>query len=112
MQKMGLFPAEKPKKKYNPKPYEQMTHPGELKKHGISVIGFPYFDSAGISAIGSYLNFLETEKRVFLPVFGDAQDEMAVKCAKEVFEKEIITVNINDIAKEGGVLNCISWEKN
>lgn len=91
--------------------YEQKVKRA-LEKCGISVIEFPYFDSKGISAVGSYLNFLETEKRVFLPVFGDAQDEMAVKCAKEVFEKEIITVNINDIAKEGGVLNCISWEKN
>ena len=91
--------------------YEQKVKRA-LEKYGISVLNFPYFDSKGISAAGSYLNFLETEKRVFLPVFGDAQDEMAVKCAKEVFEKEIITVNINDIAKEGGVLNCISWEKN
>lgn len=58
------------------------------------------------------MNFLETEKRVFLPVFGDAQDEVAVKRAKEVFDKKIIPVNISEIAEEGGVLNCISWEKN
>lgn len=89
--------------------YEQKVK-SALKKHGISVLDFPYFDSAGISAVGSYLNFLETEKQIFLPVFGDAQDEAAVKCAKEVFDKEIIPVNINGIAEEGGVLNCISWE--
>jgi len=29
MKKMGFFPQEKQKKKYNPKPYEQMTYPGE-----------------------------------------------------------------------------------
>ena len=29
MRKMGLFPAEKPKNTYKPKPYEQMTRPGE-----------------------------------------------------------------------------------
>ncbi|MFU0832180.1 MAG: putative transposase [Oscillospiraceae bacterium] len=29
MRRMGIFPAAKPKKKYQPKPYEQMTHPGE-----------------------------------------------------------------------------------
>lgn len=89
--------------------YEQKVK-SALKKHGISVLDFPYFDSDGISAVGSYLNFLETEKQIFLPVFGDAQDEAAVKCAKEVFDKEIIPVNINGIAEEGGVLNCISWE--
>ena len=91
--------------------YEQQVKRA-LEKCGISVLDFPYFDSKGISAVGSYLNFLETEKRIFLPVFGDGQDEMAVKCAKEVFDKKIIPVNISDIAKEGGVLNCISWEKN
>jgi len=89
--------------------YEQKVK-SALKKHSISVLDFPYFDSAGISAVGNYLNFLETEKQIFLPVFGDAQDEAAVKCAKEVFDKEIIPVNINGIAEEGGVLNCISWE--
>ena len=83
-----------------------------LKKHGVSVIDFPYFDFKGLSAVGSYLNFLETENHIFLPVFGDAQDETAVKRAKEIFDKKIITVNINGIAKDGGVLNCISWETN
>ena len=29
MRKMGLFPAEKPKNPYKPKPYEQMTYPGQ-----------------------------------------------------------------------------------
>lgn len=82
-----------------------------LKKHGISVLDFPYFDSTGNSAVGSYLNYLETETHIFLPVFGNVQeDEKAIKCAKEIFNKEIITVNINSIAEEGGVLNCISWE--
>ena len=36
-----------------------------LKEHGISVVDFSYFDSAGISAVGSYLNFLETDEAVF-----------------------------------------------
>ncbi len=83
-----------------------------LEKCGISVMDFPYFDSKWISAVGSYLNFLETEKHLFLPVFGDALDETALKCAREIFNKKIIPVNINEIAEEGGGLNCISWEKN
>ena len=89
--------------------YEQRVKTA-LNEHGVSVVDFPYFDSKGISAVGSYLNFLETEKHIFLPVFGGAQDETAVKCANEVFNKKIIAVNINGIAEKGGVLNCISWE--
>ena len=89
--------------------YEQKVKMS-LKKHGISVVDFPYFDSAGISAVGSYLNFLETEKHIFLPIFGSVPDETAVKRAAEIFDKKIVAVNINSIAEEGGVLNCISWE--
>lgn len=91
--------------------YEQKVKMS-LKKHGISCLDFPYFDSVGISAVGSYLNFLETDKHIFLPVFSDAQDETAVKRATEIFDKKIVAVNINSIAEEGGVLNCISWEMN
>lgn len=89
--------------------YEQKVKRA-LKNHGISIVDFPYFDSAGISAVGSYLNFLETEKHIFLPIFGSVQDETAVKRATEIFDKKIVAVNINGIAKDGGVLNCISWE--
>ena len=81
-----------------------------LKKYEMSVVDFPYFDSKGISAVGSYLNFLETQNHIFLPVFGVPEDENAIKAAKSIFANEIIAVNINDIAQDGGVLNCISWE--
>lgn len=91
--------------------YEQKVKMS-LKKHDISVMDFPYFDSAGISAVGSYFNFLETEKHIFLPIFGSVQDETAVKRAAEIFDKKIVAVNINSIAEDGGVLNCISWETN
>lgn len=81
-----------------------------LKKENISVIDFPYFESRGISAAGCYLNFLETEKRIFLPVFAAPDDRRAIEAAKRIFNKRIIPVEIKEIAKDGGCLNCISWE--
>lgn len=81
-----------------------------LRNHGIEVIDFPYFDSKGDSAVGCYLNFLETEQAIFLPVFGVDMDSKAIDTAKNIFNKTIVPVNINEIAKDGGVLNCISWE--
>ncbi len=81
-----------------------------LQNHGIDVIDFPYFSSPKDSAVGCYLNFLETERHIFLPVFDNAMDDKAIATAKEIFSKIIVPVNINEIAKEGGVLNCISWE--
>ena len=82
-----------------------------LRNHGIEVYDFPYFDSKGDSAVGCYLNFLETEQYLFLPVFGVPMDREAIEAAKNLFNKAIIPVNINEIAKDGGVLNCISWEE-
>lgn len=81
-----------------------------LRNHGIEVIDFPYFDSKGDSAVGCYLNFLETEQTIFLPVFGVDMDNEAIDMAKNIFNKTIVPININEIAKQGGVLNCISWE--
>jgi agmatine deiminase len=82
-----------------------------LQSHGIEVIDFPYFDSKGDSAVGSYINFLETEQFIFLPVFDHDMDDEAITTAERLFDKQIIPVNINEIAENGGVLNCISWEQ-
>ncbi len=82
----------------------------KLKEHRINTIPFPYFDSPKNSAVGCYLNFLETEQTIFLPVFGVDIDNEAIDMAKNIFNKTIIPVNINEIAEQGGVLNCISWE--
>lgn len=82
----------------------------DLRNHGIKVIDFPYFDSKGDSAVGCYLNFLETEQTIFLPIFDVDMDNEAIDTAKNIFNKTIVPVNINEIAEQGGVLNCISWE--
>lgn len=82
----------------------------ELKKHGIDTIPFPYFDSPKNSAVGCYLNYLETEQYLFLPVFSVDMDNEAIDTAKNIFNKTIVPVNINEVAEQGGVLNCISWE--
>ena len=81
-----------------------------LQNYGFNVIDFPYFYSKGDSAVGCYLNYLETEKSIFLPVFGVDTDNEAINKAKNIFDKTIIPVNINEIAEKGGLLNCISWE--
>lgn len=81
-----------------------------LGQKGIGVIDFPYYNGKGMSAEGSYLNFFETDKYIFLPIFGDEKDASAVKAAEKTFGKSVVPVRINEIAKKGGCLNCISWE--
>ncbi len=81
-----------------------------LQKYGFNVIDFPYFYSKGDSVVGCYLNYLATEKSIFLPVFGVDTDNEAIELAKNIFDKTIIPVNINEVAEYGGLLNCISWK--
>ncbi|MDO4847207.1 MAG: agmatine deiminase family protein [Clostridiaceae bacterium] len=89
-----------------------------LKKEGIEVIDFPYFETDngspdGVpSAEGCYLNYLETEIVVFLPVF-KANREMnleAIPLLRQLTGKRIVPVCVDEIALHGGLLNCISWE--
>lgn len=83
-----------------------------LSHHGLDTVDFPYKDSGGYSAVGCYLNFLETEQTIFLPIFGIANDEEAIRAAKCIFAKEIVPVLIPQIAAEGGGLHCVSWQMN
>lgn len=80
-----------------------------IRMHGIDVIDFPYQTGSGISAVGSYLNFLETESCIFLPTFGIDMDATAIATARRIFTKRVVPVNIQEVAEDGGCLNCISW---
>ena len=77
---------------------------------GLDAVDFPFVPTGRVSAVGCYLNYLETEQAVFLPVFGLKQDGEAVSAAERLFPKPVIPVMIPHIAAEGGCLNCISWE--
>ena len=77
---------------------------------GLDAVDFPFVPAGGVSAVGCYLNYLETERVVFLPVFGIEQDAEAETSARQLFSKEIVPVNIREITQQGGCLNCISWE--
>jgi len=64
------------------------------------------------SAIGLYINFLEIQNLIIIPKFKieDNRDDEAFKLFKKYFpERTIEQIEINEIAKYGGLLNCISW---
>ena len=81
-----------------------------LRDYGLDAVDFSFVPTGRISAVGCYLNYLEIEHTVFLPVFGIEQDAEAEASARRIFRKEIVPVNIWEIAQQGGCLNCISWE--
>lgn len=61
-------------------------------------------------ANGYYINYLQMVDTIIIPTFGIEEDEMAVKQFEGLFPgQKIITINSNEIADKGGVLNCITW---
>ncbi len=47
---------------------------------------------------------------IIVPTFGIEEDEKAIKTFEKIFKGQTIkTVDSNEVAKEGGILNCISW---
>lgn len=87
-----------------------------LDKANLKYIDFPWFEYK-ISgnkdhAIGIYLNYLEVGDIIVMPVFGVTgnKDAEALARLKDVFpEKTIETIDYNDVALAGGILNCTTW---
>lgn len=63
------------------------------------------------SAIGVYVNYLEVNNLIVMPIFGrKEEDDKAYSVLKATFPDRIIeTIDYNEVAKEGGLLNCTTW---
>jgi agmatine deiminase len=76
----------------------------------IEVPYHPYGNMNDLQANGIYINYLQMKQAVVVPIFGIAEDEKAVRQFEELFRGQTLTtIDCNDIANEGGVLNCVSW---
>jgi len=89
-----------------------------FKKHNLDYIEMPTFyhddKEHPNSAMGCYVNYLELDDLIIFPIFGikPVLDDRALRLIKRVFpHKTIEPIIINDIAKQGGLMNCISWER-
>ena len=85
-----------------------------IEKYNLNYINMPFFvpkDSKHpLSAVGIYVNYLEVGNLIVLPVFGREEDNQAITIIKEVFpDKTVETIDYNDVAYEGGLLNCTTW---
>ncbi|MDI3321989.1 agmatine deiminase family protein [Pinibacter soli] len=80
---------------------------------GLDFIKLPYnvYDNKSYDqANGTYINYLQMENTIIVPIFGIKEDDNAVKQLETIFAGQtIVTIESNDIAKEGGILNCITW---
>lgn len=70
----------------------------------------PYENKTYWQANGIYMNYLHMQGIVIVPVFGMKEDEVAIKQFEQLFTGHTIeVVYSNELAKEGGVLNCVTW---
>lgn len=85
-----------------------------IEQYGLKYIDVPFFSPKDPkhphSAIGIYVNYLEVNNLIVLPVFGRDEDKQAVDVLRQAFPDRVIeTIDYNDVAQEGGLLNCTTW---
>ena len=70
----------------------------------------PYENKPSTSAEGIYLNYLQMKQAIFVPIFKRNSDDIALRILEKVFKGEnIVPIESNEVAKEGGILNCVTW---
>lgn len=70
----------------------------------------PYDNKKDEHANGEYINFLQMQQAVIIPTFDIKEDDAVVKQFEQLFAgQKIATVDGNDLAFDGGILNCITW---
>lgn len=86
-----------------------------LRRAGLNRVELPYCpedeETDGIpSAIGCYANFLMIRGLAILPTFGGPADNAAKQVLVERAQHFAIeSIDCTDLAREGGVLNCVTW---
>jgi agmatine deiminase len=61
-------------------------------------------------ANGDYINYLQMENIIIVPTFNFKEDELAVRQLEQIFySKKVVTIEGNEIANDGGIINCITW---
>jgi agmatine deiminase len=70
----------------------------------------PYGNKSCRQANGVYINYLQMKGALIIPTYGIKEDEMAGQQFEQLFKGfKIETINCNEVANNGGVLNCITW---
>jgi agmatine deiminase len=95
------------------KPEFQRAFKIALDNAGLDYIEIPYNPYGNKTygqANGDYINFLQMQNNVIIPTFGITEDDIAVRQFEQLFKgQQITTVDSNEVADNGGILNCITW---
>ena len=98
------------------KDYWKTRYRNALQKTGLRLIEFPAApleeknENGDYPATGCYINFAWIGNVILFPQFELPEDKEALKEAKRIFKDcQIIPVPAADLAEDGGVLNCATW---
>ena len=86
-------------------------------ENGLKYINVPFFEQKydknhEMNSIGIYVNYLEVDNLIVLPKFNveGNRDEEVLALFKKIFPDRIIeSIDYNEVALEGGLLNCTTW---
>ncbi len=96
-----------------PKSFQSKLY-GALIENGLTIERLNFTVSAPDQRNWAYINYLQMKDFIFIPEFKIEEDKQAFEIFSNLFpdyseRKAIIPVNVTDIVKEGGALNCITW---
>lgn len=84
-----------------------------LHNAGLDFIEIPfgaYPNAEADSAFGYYINYLQMQQAIIIPTFAINTDDVVIRKLEELFpDQKILSINCNELAPDGGLLNCISW---
>ncbi|SIO63259.1 Agmatine/peptidylarginine deiminase [Singulisphaera sp. GP187] len=89
-----------------------------LERFRLEPIEIPYCPQNGgrggiSSAVGNWANFLHVGGLIILPIFGLEDDQTVLQKLRERCPQNAIEgVVCRDLAEEGGVVNCVTWQVN
>ena len=56
------------------------------------------------------MNYLELDDQIIFPKFEIPEDDAEFDKIREYFpSKQVVQIDCREIAEEGGVLNCVTW---
>ena len=85
-----------------------------LKEHHLEAIPLDFDVPVQSRHNWGYLNFLQLENLLLLPQFGIAEDQQALQQISALFPEaarkdQVHTIDAQELIRDGGALNCISW---
>ena len=100
-------------------PYQKEDHVFEkelissLLKHNLEIVTLPakgYYKEKDGAVWIPYINYMQVSDLIILPVIGSKIDDEVISFFKQCFPTcKIEYVDATEIIKQGGALNCISW---